>query len=71
MVRGKKRIGYEIKIKIKFEGQKKFKGVVVWYRFKEFCDDGSVDAKFKITKETKMQAGVMLKKEMKLQNTSN
>lgn len=41
MVRGKKRIGYELKLKLKFEGIKKMKGVEAEFKFKEICDDGS------------------------------
>lgn len=59
MVRGKKRIGYEFKIKLKFEGVNKMKGVEAEFKFKDICDDGSEpQASFKITKDTKMQAGV-------------
>lgn len=70
MVRGKKRIGYEIKIKLRFEGVNKMKGVEVEFKFKDICDDGSEpESTFKITKDTKLQAGVQLKKDIRAENT--
>ena len=41
MIRGKKRIGYELEIKIKFVGQAFFEGCEVGLEMCEFCDDGS------------------------------
>ncbi len=41
MVRGKKRLGYELDVKIKFDGQKKWAGLYCAIEIKELCDDGS------------------------------
>lgn len=41
MVRGKKRIGYELDLKIKFEGQERWDGLKCAIEIKELCDDGS------------------------------
>ena len=47
MSRGKKRIGYELEIKINFEGSGKLKGTELSIEILELCDDGS-DPEFKL-----------------------
>jgi hypothetical protein len=48
MVRGKRKIGYELEIKVKFDGQGKKEGSKITLGLKEICDDGS-DPEGKIT----------------------
>lgn len=50
--RGKKRIGYELDLKVKFEGSGKWEGLECTIGLKELCDDGSdPESKVKVTKE--------------------
>lgn len=41
MVRGKKRMGYELEIKIKFKGAGAWEGIQGMLEYTEVCDDGS------------------------------
>jgi hypothetical protein len=41
LVRGKKRIGYELEFKLTLKGKGRWEGLEVAYQFNEFCDDGS------------------------------
>eukprot|EP00347_Sterkiella_histriomuscorum_P015547 403356622 len=50
--RGKRRIGYELEIKIKFAGQDKYEGLECAVHLVDFCDDGSdPDTNLYVTKE--------------------
>jgi hypothetical protein len=52
MSRGKKRIGYELEIKLKFTGTGKYEGLDCSVSFSDFCDDGSdPEQKLFVTKE--------------------
>ncbi len=56
MVRGKKRIGYELEVKVNFEGQGPKKGNDFSFRLQELCDDGSdPSAEFHASKESTKQ----------------
>ena len=55
--RGKKRIGYELEFKVRFEGIDKWDGVECAIELKEFCDDGSQESKLFVTKEPKSSNG--------------
>ena len=41
MVRGKKRMGFELEIKFKFKGSKQWEGIEGTIEYEEVCDDGS------------------------------
>lgn len=58
MSRGKKRMGYELEIKLKFKGQGKWEGIECAIEFKELCDDGSdPESKLYVTKEKSKDQG--------------
>ena len=57
MVRGKKRIGYELELKVKFEGTGRFEGSECAMKLKELCDDGSdPECRLYVTKEKSKEA---------------
>ena len=65
MVRGKRRIGYELELKIKFVGQGAYEGNECAIKLKEFCDDGSdPECKFYITKEKNKETASKLRSEI-------
>ena len=65
MVRGKKRIGYELELKIKFEGRGKYEGTECAIKLKDLCDDGSdPDCRLYVTKEKSKEATQKLKAEI-------
>ena len=50
--RGKKRLGYELELKIKFAGQNMYEGAECAVKLEELCDDGSdPETKLYVTKE--------------------
>lgn len=50
--RGKKRLGYELELKIKFVGQDAYEGSECAIKLTELCDDGSdPESKVYVTKE--------------------
>ena len=58
MVRGKKKFGYELELKVSLEGQEEYEGCKCTVKVKELCDDGSdpeLDAKI-VKKKSKDQA---------------
>lgn len=57
MVRGKKRIGYELEFKLTLEGRGRWEGLQIAYDFKEFCDDGSEEQTLYVQKEN-MRGGL-------------
>ena len=65
MSRGKKRMGYELEMKIKFEGLAKWQGIQCAIDFKELCDDGS-DPEYNlyVTKEKDKSQSTKFKQEM-------
>ncbi len=64
MVRGKKRIGYELEMKVRFKGGEKFNGIEASIELSDFCDDGSdPDFKLYVTKEKSPDQGLRFKKE--------
>ena len=65
MVRGKKRIGYELELKIKFVGQGVYEGSECALKMKDFCDDGSdPECRIYLTKEKNKEQGSKLKQEI-------
>lgn len=59
MSRGKRRIGYELDLKLKFQGQDKHEGLECTIQISELCDDGSEpEYKLFITKEQGKDHGV-------------
>ncbi|CDW91631.1 uncharacterized protein loc101207721 [Stylonychia lemnae] len=70
--RGKRRIGYELEIKIKFRGLGKQEGLECAVKFTEFCDDGSdPEAQLFVTKEEGTDQGTKFKKEWNSQSVTN
>ncbi len=68
MVRGKKRIGYELEFKISLEGVTggKWDGLKCSFDFSDFCDDGSEpDYKLFITKDSSKGSGPRFREEVK------
>ena len=57
MVRGKKRIGYELEFKLTLKGKGRWDGLEVAYQFNEFCDDGSEEHTLYVKKEN-MRGGL-------------
>jgi len=58
MSRGKKRIGYELELKISLKGLGKWKGLECAVELTELCDDGSdPESKIFITKESGSGSG--------------
>jgi len=58
MSRGKKRMGYELELKLKFKGQEKWEGLECAIELSELCDDGGdPESKMFITKETSNGSG--------------
>ena len=59
-------MGYELELKVKFQGfRKKWEGIECSIKFEELSDDGSyADAKLFITKEGDKAQGIKLKQEM-------
>jgi len=57
LVRGKKRIGYELEFKLTLEGRGRWEGLQIAYDFKEFCDDGSEECQLYVLKEN-MRGGL-------------
>lgn len=56
MVRGKKRIGYELEVKVTLTGVKgsRWEGIECSYEITDFCDDGSdPEISFNVTKDSK------------------
>lgn len=52
MSRGKKRIGYELEMKVQFKGTDVLSGLTIAIELVDFCDDGSEpDHKLYVTKE--------------------
>lgn len=65
MVRGKRRIGYELELKIKFVGQGVYEGSECALKMKEFCDDGSdPECRIYVTKEKSKEQSTKLKHEI-------
>ena len=67
MSRGKKRIGYDLEIKVKFSGQGPKAGYECAMKLAEFCDDGSQpESKLFVTKDRAdvKNGAALLKKEM-------
>ena len=65
MVRGKRRIGYELELKVKFEGIGQYEGTECALKMKEFCDDGSdPECKIYVTKEKDKATTQKLKQEI-------
>lgn len=64
MSRGKKRMGYELELKLKFEGQGKWEGLECAIEMSELCDDGSdPESKIFITKESSKGSGTKFRQE--------
>ena len=65
--RGKKRIGYELEVKLKFEGKGRWEGLECSVELSDLCDDGSdPEDKLFITKEGK-EKGIKFRQEAKEQ----
>jgi len=64
MVRGKKRIGFELEIKFKFKGAKHWEGIEGAIEYEEVCDDGSEgDMKLFVQKEKNKDQGRKFKED--------
>ena len=64
MSRGKKRMGYELEMKLKFKGQDKWEGLECAIELSELCDDGSdPESKLFITKESSSGSGPKFRQE--------
>ena len=64
MSRGKKRMGYELEMKIKFKGKGRWEGLECAVEFTELCDDGDdPESKLFITKETSSGSGAKFRQE--------
>lgn len=64
MVRGKKRMGFELEIKIKFKGAGQWDGIEGAIEYNEVCDDGSEgDQKLFVQKEKNKDHGRKFKEE--------
>jgi hypothetical protein len=62
MSRGKKRMGYELEINVKFEGQGKYEGMESLVELKEICDDLSdPEYRVSITKDKGKESAKILK----------
>lgn len=72
MSRGKKRMGYELDIKIKFKGQEKYEGVECDIELKELCDDGSdPEYRIKVAKDKGGDSAEKLKSEISSEDVIN
>jgi hypothetical protein len=65
--RGKKRMGYELQLKIKFEGCGKWEGIECATELKELCDDGS-DPEFMLYVTKDKGNGTKFKQEFNSEN---
>ena len=64
MSRGKKRMGYELELKVKFQGRGRWEGLEAAIELTELCDDGSEpEHKVFITKEAKSGSGPKFREE--------
>lgn len=64
MSRGKKRMGYELEMKIKLKGKGRWEGLECAVEFTELCDDGDdPESKLFITKETSSGSGPKFRQE--------
>ena len=62
--RGKKRMGYELEMKLKFKGQGRWEGLECAIEFTELCDDGDdPQSKLFITKEAQGGSGPKFRQE--------
>jgi len=58
MSRGKKRMGYELELKLNFEGKGRWEGLQCAVEMTELCDDGDdPESKLFITKEAQSGSG--------------
>ena len=63
--RGKRRIGYELEMKLKFLGQEKHEGLECAIQINELCDDGSEpETKLYVTKEQNKDQGIRFRQEL-------
>ena len=70
MSRGKKRLGFELELKLKFAGKGKWQGLECAVDLKELCDDGSdPDQSLYITQENSKDKGIKFRTEVAEQKT--